>query len=196
MESLIEKIKILREQTQAPIPECKSTLEKTGGNIAKAVEILKIKGYEKAQKKAMEDVGYSVIGTYNHQGKIGVIVELACKTDFAAKSPEFLGLLNDICLQVCAMNPAYIAKDSVPQEEIKIIKEELQKELENKPQNIQEKILEGKLDSILYSKKCLLEQPYIKNEKIKIKDVISDVIAKLRENVKIIRFVRLEAGKH
>ncbi|MFN7182459.1 MAG: elongation factor Ts, partial [Planctomycetota bacterium] len=138
MESLVEKIKILREKTQAPIAECKRTLENTGGDITKAIEILNAKGFEKAQERLKEDVGYSIIGTYNHHGRIGVMVELACKTDFAAKSPEFVSLLNDLCLQVCAMNPSYITKESVPQEEIEEIKKSMQKELENKPPHIQE----------------------------------------------------------
>ncbi len=195
MSELVEKIKILREKTDAPVLDCKEALEKTNGDITKALEILQIKGFEKAAKKAHEEVAYSVIGTYNHNGKIGVIVELGCKTDFAAKSPEFLSLLDDICLQICAMNPTYISKEEVPKEEIDKIKQTFQKEIENKPTHIQQKIIEGKLNGLLYSKKCLLEQPFIKNEKMKIKDIISQVVAKLRENIKVVRFTRIEAGK-
>lgn len=195
MSEFVEKIKILREKTDAPVLDCKSALEKANGDITKALEILQIKGFEKAAKKAQEEVSYSIVGTYNHNNKIGVIVELGCKTDFAAKSPEFATLLNDLCLQVCAMNPIYISREEIPQEEIEKTKQLFQKEVENKPPHIQEKIIEGKLDSVLYSKKCLLEQPFIRDEKKKVKDIISQVIARLRENIKILRFVRIEAGK-
>ncbi len=185
----------LREQTGAGILECKSALDDVKGDFEKALEIIKKKGVAKAAKKEQRATAEGRIGTYIHtNGKLGVMVELNCETDFVAKNEVFQQLLKDICMQVAATKPIAVRREDIPgyitEEQKKIFAEEAK----GKPANIIEKITAGKLDSF-YKEKCLLEQPFIKDNTRTIQDLLVANIAKIGENIRINRFVRFEVGE-
>lgn len=196
MSITIEQIQKLRSETSAPIMECKKALEESQGDIEKAKEILIKRGQKIAAKKADREVLEGWIGSYVHfNGKVAALVEVNCETDFVASNEEFKRLAYELALQVATMGPEYISIEDVPEEvkekEIKLEREKL-KEV-GKPEEVIQKVLEGKLQKF-YESVCLLEQPYVKNEKLKIKDLINQAITKLGENIKVRRFVRLEIG--
>ncbi len=185
----------LREQTGAGILECKSALDEVKGDFEKALEIIKKKGIAKAAKKEQRTTSEGRIGTYIHtNGKLGVMVELNCETDFVAKNDVFQQLLKDICMQVAATKPMAIKREDIPASVIEEQKKLFMEETKGKPANIMEKIIAGKLDSF-YKEKCLLEQPFIKDSARTIQDLLVANIAKIGENIKINRFVRFEVGE-
>lgn len=189
-------IKELRERTGAGVMECKEALKEANGDIEKAIEILRKKGALKAEKKASRSANEGLIGAYIHAGgKIGVLVEVNCETDFVARTDEFQQLVKDIAMQIAAMSPEYISREDVPPEVIEKEKEIYREEAlrSGKPEKVVEKIVEGKLEKF-YQEKCLLEQPFIKDESKKVKDLITEVIAKLGENIRVSRFVRFQVG--
>jgi len=190
-------VKTLREMTGAGILECKKALEETGGNLEEAVELLRKKGIAKAAKKAGRETKEGLIHAYIHAGgRVGVLLELNCETDFVARNETFKELANELALQIAAMRPQYVSRDTVPKEVIE--KEgEIAREAalaEGKPEHIAEKIAEGKVDKFL-KEVCLLEQPYIKDDKKTIEDLIKEYIAKLGENIQVRRFTRYEIGE-
>ncbi|MEO2082969.1 MAG: translation elongation factor Ts [Desulfurobacteriaceae bacterium] len=192
-----QMIKELREKTGAGIVDCKKALQEAGGDIEKAVEILRRKGAAKAAKKAERATAEGAIFSYIHAGgKVGVLVELNCETDFVAKNETFKELGHEIAMQVAAMAPEYVSREEVPAEVVEKEKEILRQQAisEGKPEHIVEKIVEGRL-SKFFSEKCLLDQPWIKDDSKTIKDLITDYITKLGENIKVRRFVRFEVGK-
>jgi len=192
-----QMIKELREKTGAGIVDCKKALVEAGGDIEKAVEILRKKGAAKAAKKAERATAEGAVFSYIHGGgKVGVLVELNCETDFVARNETFRELGHEIAMQIAAMAPEYVSKDDVPAEVIEKEKEVLREQAlaEGKPEHIVEKIVEGRLAKF-YSEKCLLEQPWIKDDSKTIKDLITDYITKLGENIKVRRFARFEVGK-
>ena len=192
-----QMIKELREKTGAGIVDCKKALVEAGGDIEKAVEILRKKGAAKADKKAERATAEGAVFSYIHGGgKVGVLVELNCETDFVARYETFRELGHEIAMQIAAMAPEYVSKDDVPAEVIEKEKEVLREQAlaEGKPEHIVEKIVEGRLAKF-YSEKCLLEQPWIKDDSKTIKDLITDYITKLGENIKVRRFARFEVGK-
>lgn len=185
----------LREQTGAGILECKSALDEVNGDFEKALEIIKKKGIAKAAKKEHRATAEGRIGTYIHtNGKLGVMVELNCETDFVAKNDVFQQLLKDICMQVAATKPIAIKREDIPVNIIEEQKKIFMEEAKGKPANIVEKIIAGKLDNF-YKEKCLLEQPFIKDNTQTIQDLLVANIAKIGENIKINRFVRFEVGE-
>ncbi len=189
-------IKELRERTGAGIMECKEALKEANGDIEKAIEILRKRGALKAEKKASRSANEGLIGAYIHAGgKIGVLVEVNCETDFVARTDEFQQLVKDIAMQIAAMSPEYISREDVPPEVIEKEKEIYREEAlrSGKPEKVVEKIVEGKLEKF-YQEKCLLEQPFIKDESKRVKDLITEVIAKLGENIRVSRFVRFQVG--
>ena len=191
----VTKIKELREKTGLGVIECKKALEETNGDINKAIEILKKRGLEISEKKKDREAKEGLIGSYIHtNGKIGVLVEVNCETDFVAKNYEFKELVKDICLQIAAGNPKWIDIESIPKEVIEVKTNEIKEEFKDKPQNIVEKIIEGKLNEF-YRENVLLKQPFIKDENITIEEYIKSKIAKLGENIKIKRFARFEIGE-
>ncbi|MFN3468044.1 MAG: elongation factor Ts, partial [Candidatus Brocadiales bacterium] len=156
-----EEIKILREKTGAGILDCKGALEKTGGDMDKAAEILRKKGFQVAEKKATRTTNEGRIGSYIHfNGKVGVLLELNCETDFVARNEVVEQLIKDLCMQVAATNPLAVSREDIPQEQIERQKEAFRKVASDKPPQIQEKIIQGKLESF-YKEKCLLDQPFI-----------------------------------
>lgn len=191
-----QEVKALREKTGGGIMECKAALEESKGDMAKAEEILRKKGLARADKVSGRVSSEGRIGAYVHtNGKIGVLVELACETDFVARSDEFTALLKDLCLHVCAAAPLYVSKDHVPKEVIEEEKTKYMRELEGKPPEIQEKILAGKLSKTLYTQKCLLEQPFVKDDTITVGDLIKSKVALLGENIVVRRFQRFQIGE-
>jgi len=192
-----QMIKELREKTGAGIVDCKKALQEANGDIEKAVEILRKKGAAKAAKKADRATAEGIVVSYIHAGgKVGVLLELNCETDFVARTEDFKNLGHEIAMQIAAMNPAYVSKEDVPQEVIEKEKEILKEQAlsEGKPEHIVEKIVEGRLNKF-YSERCLLEQPWIKDDSKTIGDLIKEYITKLGENIRVKRFCRFEVGK-
>ena len=190
-----ESIKTLRERTGAGILDCKNTLEKMGGDMDKAAEILRKKGFQVAEKKASRTTNEGRIGSYIHfNGKVGVLLELNCESDFVARNEVVEQLMKDLCMQVAAANPLAVSREDVPKEEVERQKEAFKKVAADKPPQIQEKIIQGKLESF-YKEKCLLDQPFIKDDAQMIKDVINICVAKVGENIRVRRFARFEVGQ-
>lgn len=195
MEITAQMVKELREKTGAGMMECKKALEASGGDFNKAIEILRQKGLATAQKKASREAREGIIASYIHMDKIGVMLELNCETDFVARNEEFKQLAKDIAMQIAATNPQYIQREDIPQEVIEKEKEIYRSQIKgNKPPQVIEKIVEGKLEKF-YEEMCLLDQPFIKAPEKKIKDLISEKVAKFGENIKIKRFVRFQVGQ-
>jgi len=191
------QIKELRQATGAGVLDAKKALESTNGDYDKAVDLLREKGAARAAKRADREASEGIIEIYAHPGnQLGVMLELNCETDFVARNEEFTELAHNLALHIIAMNPSYITKDEVPQEEldheIEVLKN--QAKAEGKPDNIIEKIVEGRL-SKYYEEFCLLEQPYVRDDSIKISDLITDVIRKTGENIVVRRFARYELGE-
>ncbi|HHT9126221.1 MAG TPA: translation elongation factor Ts [Candidatus Brocadiia bacterium] len=188
-------VKKLREMTGAGVLECKQALEETCGDFGKATDILKKKGFAKAAKKLTRSTNEGRIGAYIHSnGKIGTLVEINCETDFVARNELVQQLLKDLCMQVAATNPISISREDIPEETLERQKEVFKQSVGNKPANIAEKIISGKMEEF-FKEKCLLEQPFIKDNSQSVRDLITGKIANLGENIKVNRFVRFEIGE-
>jgi elongation factor Ts len=191
----MDAVKKLRFKTSAGMMECKDALKEAKGDIDKAVEILRKKGIAKAAKKSTRVAEQGVIESYIHMGdRIGVLVEVNCETDFVARNNDFRKMTKDLSMQVAAANPLYIAREDVPANAIEKEREIFRTQVKDKPDNVVEKIVDGKLEKY-FSEVCLLEQPFIKDPNIRIKDLVTQIIATLGENIKIKRFVRFEVGE-
>lgn len=191
-----EMIKTLRGITQAGMVDCKKALLETDGDMEKAVEFLRKKGLAAADKKMGREVSEGIIASYIHgNGKIGVMIELRTVTDFVAKTPEFHELAKELCMQIAAVSPLYISIEDVPAEVIEKEKEIYRAQMKDsgKPENVIEKIVDGKLAKF-YEEVCLLEQEYIKESKVIIKDLIREKIAAFGENIEVGRFSRFQIG--
>jgi elongation factor Ts len=191
----VDMVKELRERTGAGVLDCRNVLEEVGGDFAKAEELLKKKGLAVAAKKAEREARDGLVEAYIHGGgKLGVLVELNCETDFVARTDDFRELAHDLAMQVAGAGPQYVAPEDIPED---VIEEERQRQRaeigEDKPEEIMERILDGKL-SKYYQQVCLLEQPFIKDEEVTVRDLITGKIAKLGENIKVRRFARFELG--
>jgi len=189
-------VKELREKTGAGMMDCKKALTEAGGDFEKAVDVLRQRGLASAAKKAGRAASEGLIGSYIHMDKIGVLVEVNCETDFVARTDDFRELVKDIAMHIAATNPLYLSRESVPQDVIEREKEIYRAQVEGKPANVIDRIVEGKLEKF-YSESCLLEQVFVKDPdgKKKIKDLIVEKIAKLGENIVISRFVRFQLGE-
>jgi elongation factor Ts len=190
----LENIKKLRELTGAGIVDVKKALEEASGDEKKAIEILRIKGKEKANKKSERTAQEGTVVSYIHSnGRVGSIVKLCCETDFVARNEEFQALAKDIAMHITAMNPKYISPENVPAEIVEKEKEiwKAQMAQEKKPEEIQKKIMEGK-EKKFREEISLLAQPFVKNPDIKISDLLAEKIAKTGENIQIGDFSRLE----
>ncbi len=193
----MDKIRELRERTGAGVLDCKKALSEANGDIEKAIDILREKGIAKAAKKAGRATQEGLIFSYIHSnGRIGTLVELNCETDFVARTDEFKKLGKEIAMQIAASNPQYVSPDDIPQEVIEKEKEIYKKQAieEGKPEHVVEKIAEGKLRKF-FEEVCLLEQPYIRDPDKKIKDLVTEHIAKLGENIVVRRFARFAIGE-
>jgi len=189
-------VKELREKTGAGIMDAKKALTETNGDVNKAVELLRQKGMASAEKKMGRIAAEGLIGSYIHNGKIGVMVEVNCETDFVARNEEFQQLVKDICLHIASSAPEFVSREEIPAE---IIEEERRieagkEDLKGKPENIIEKIVTGRVDKLM-AEKCLLEQPFVKDPSIKIEDMVKEKIAKIGEKITIRRFTRYVLGE-
>jgi len=190
-------VKILREKTGVGMMDCKKALVECGGSEEKAIAYLREKGLAKAAKKAGRATSQGVIGSYIHNnGKIGVMVELKCETDFVAKNEKFLAFAKDLAMQIAATSPLCVSPEQVPADllakEREIFKNQAMEE--GKPEAIAEKIVEGRLKKY-YSEVCLLDQPFIKEDKKTIRDLLNELISVLGENMQIGRFERMVLGE-
>ena len=193
----LELIKELRAKTSAGIVDCKKALAEANNDLEKAIEILREKGIAKAVKKAGRVTNQGIIASYIHPGaQLGVLLELDCETDFVARTDEFKRLANEIALQIAATDPEYIDREDVPEEIIAKEKEIYRKQLEEqkKPAHIIDKILEGKIETY-YKEHCLMELPYIRDEKRTIRDLVKEYVAKFGENISVRRYARFKVGE-
>jgi elongation factor Ts len=191
--SKIENIKELRDKTGAGVLDCQKALKEANNDLDKAIEILRKKGQKIMAKKQSRCTNEGIVESYIHtNNKIGVLVVLVCETDFVARNKEFKELAHDLAMQIAANNPQWIKPEDIPSEIIKKEKELIQENLsQDKPQQVQDKIIQGKLNKF-YAEVCLLEQPFIKEEDKKIKELIQEKVAKLGENIQISQFIRFE----
>jgi elongation factor Ts len=189
-------IKELREQTGAGMMDCKKALTEAAGDFDKALDILRQKGLAMAAKKALREASEGLIGSYIHMGKIGVLVEINCETDFVAKTDEYKELVKDVAMHIAATSPTCVRREDVAPEVIEKEKMIYASQVENKPPQVVEKIVTGKLEKF-YTDTCLLEQVFVKDPegKKKIKDLVTEKVAKLGENIVIKRFVRFQLGE-
>ncbi len=184
----------LREKTGAGMMDCKKALVDAQGDFEKAIEYLRKKGIDTAKKKATRDTKEGTIACYVHMGgKIAVLVEVNCETDFVAKNDQFQTFTRDLAMQVAAAHPKFVSRDQVPAAFIEKEKAIFAEQIKGKPANVVEKIVEGKANKV-YEEICLLEQPFIKDPAKRIQDYLTETIAKIGENIAIKRFVRYEVG--
>jgi elongation factor Ts len=190
-------VKELREKTGAGMMDCKKALMETQGDMEKAIEVLRERGIAAAEKKVSRIAAEGIVDAYIHMGgKVGVLVEINCETDFVAKTDEFRTLVKDITMQIAAMNPIYISKEDVPTEVLEKEKEVLRVQAlnEGKPEKVVEKIVEGRIDKF-YKENCLLEQAFIKDEDKTVGELIIENIAKIGEKISVRRFARFVLGE-
>ncbi|HEY2626610.1 MAG TPA: translation elongation factor Ts [Candidatus Udaeobacter sp.] len=188
-------VKQLREKTNAGFMDCKRALTESGGDLEKAEAILRTKGIASAGKKASRATKEGIVASYIHlQGKVGVLVEVNCETDFVARNENFRGFVKDITLHIAAAHPLYVSRDQVPSQIVEAERAIYEAQVKDKPANVLGKIVEGKLDKF-YSTVCLLEQAFIKNPDQTIKELLNAKIAELGENIVIRRFTRYLVGE-
>ena len=188
-------VKTLREKTNVGMMDCKRALDEAGGDLEKAEIILRKKGMASASKKATRTAKEGIVASYIHlQGKVGVLVEVNCETDFVARNEGFRDFVKDITLHIAAANPQFVTRDEVPASLLEREREIGRGQVQNKPANVIEKIVEGKVDKFL-SGICLMDQGFIKNPDQTIKDLVNAKVAELGENIVIRRFTRYQVGE-
>lgn len=191
----LELVKQLRDRTGIGMMDCKKALEEANGDIEKAVELLRKKGALVAEKRSGNVTAEGLVHAYIHPGsRVGVLLEINCETDFVARTTDMVKFANDLCMQIAAFRPICISSVEVDPALVEKEKEIYKEQLKDKPASALDKIIEGKMQKF-YAEVCLLNQPFIKNEKLTVDDVLKDLIAKVGEIVKINRFVRYEIGK-
>lgn len=192
---MTDAIKKLRERTNAGVVACQKALWEAGGDVDKAIEVLRKQGAALASKKAGRSAKEGKVESYIHMGgKIGVLVEVNCESDFVARNDDFKAFVKDLAMQVAAFNPIYVKKEDAPAEAVKKETEIIRAQLEGKPAGAIDKIVEGKLAKF-FEDACLLEQPFIKDSSLKVKDMLTSMIAKIGENIIVRRFVRYQVGE-
>jgi elongation factor Ts len=197
MEISAGAIKELRQRTGVGFMDCKKALTECAGNIDEAIDVLRKKGLAKAAKRAGKETAEGIITSYIHPGsKIGVLVDIDCETDFVARTEDFQRLAKEVAMHIAAMNPIAISREDVSPVIIEKEREIFLAEAEasGKPEKVREKIVEGKIEKF-FTEQCLMEQPYIKNPDITVKDFITDTVAKLGEHVIVRRFTRYQLGE-
>lgn len=192
MEIGTDVVKALRDKTGVSVMQCRKALEEAEGDLAKAEVILRKKSGAQAEKKADRTFGAGAIGSYVHDGAIGAMVLVSCETDFVSKNPEFGALAREVAMQVAASNPAFITEAEIPQDAKESATEVFKKEVADKPADMQEKILAGKLASYFESQ-VLMNQPYIKDESKRVSDLISEATQKFGERIEITQIARFSA---
>jgi elongation factor Ts len=191
-----EQVKELREKTGVGFMECKSALQEANGDMENAVTILRKRGLASAAKKSGRETKDGLIGAYIHNGKIGVMVEVNCESDFVARNPDFQNLVKDIAMHVAASDPRFLRKEDVTEDVLAKEREIYAEQARStgKPENVLSKIVEGRI-SKYYSEACLLEQPFVKDPAITVRDHVAAYIQKIGENIQIRRFVRYKLGE-
>lgn len=191
-----EQVKELRDRTGAGIMDCKNVLVETDGNMEKAIEILREKGIAKAAKKSNRIASEGLVEAYIHNGKYGAMVEINSETDFVSKNEEFKTFVRDIAMHIAASNPKYVSREEVPESIVNEEKEVLKAQAlnEGKPEAVVEKMIEGRINKF-FQEICLLEQPFVKNPDITVKELLNEKIATIGENLVIRRFARFERGE-
>jgi elongation factor Ts len=202
MEITSQMVKELREKTNAGMMDCKKALAETGGDMEKAVDFLRQKGLAVAAKRSGRATSEGVIECYIHGvGKLGVMVEVGCETDFVAKTDQFKAFAKDVAMHIAAANPVAIRREDMPQDMIarerdvylSQVKEDEAKSGKAKPENIVAKIVDGKIDKFV-AENCLLEQKFVKNPDVSIQDLLNELVAKMGENITVKRFARYQLG--
>ncbi len=187
-------VKTLRDKTNAGMMECKSALKEAEGDIEKAEVILRKKGIAKADKKADRDAKEGIIASYIHMaGRVGVLIEVNCETDFVAKNENFQSFVKDLTLHIAAANPSYLSREEVPESMVAKEREIAAEQIKGKPESVIEKIVEGKMTKF-YADHCLFEQSFIKNPDMIIRDLVKSKITELGENILVRRFTRYAVG--
>ena len=197
MEISATQVKQLRDKTGAGMMECKAALTEANGNMEEAMTLLRKRGLAQAAKRAGRTTAQGAIGSYIHMGgKIGVLVEVNCESDFVARTDDFNNLVKDVAMHIAAASPRWLRREEVPQSEVDKEKQiyRAQMEKEGKPANVMEKIIEGKLGSF-YSQFVLLDQPYIRDDKMSVSQLVAQASAKTGENIQVSRFVRFRVGE-
>ncbi len=192
-----EQVKTLRDQTGAGFMECKAALTESGGNLDEATTILRKRGLARAAKKAGRSTSQGVVGSYIHMGgKVGVLVEVNCETDFVARTDDFQALVKDVAMHIAAADPRYVRREDVPAEELEKERSIYRAQFESsgKPAAVIEKIVDGKVDSY-YAQVCLIEQPFIRDQATTIGQLLAEKTAKLGENITVSRFARYRVGE-
>jgi elongation factor Ts len=184
----------LREKTGAGLLDCKKALTEANGNVEEAITILRKKGAASAAKKAERATKEGVIESYIHVGgKVGVLIEVNCETDFVARNDAFRAFVKDLCLQIAAASPAYVSREEVPEADLAKEREIATAQVQGKPPAAVQKIVEGKLEKY-YSTMCLIDQPFVKQPEKTVKEMLTENISKIGENIQIRRFVRYQLG--
>ncbi len=197
MEIDAKTVKELRERTLAPIMDCKRALEEAQGNFDKAIDLLREKGLKTSQKKATRSAKDGLVSAYIHPGgKIGVLVEVSCETDFVARTEDFKELVKNLSMQIAASNPLYLSREDVPLAVLEKEKDIYRNQAlrEGKPEKIVDKIIAGKIEKF-FSEVCLIEQSYVREPEVTIKELLDSQIGKLGENIIIRRFCRYQLGE-
>jgi len=197
MAATAAQVKALREKSGAGMMDCKAALDESGGDLDKAVDILRKKGLAQAAKRAGRVAKDGVVGHYIHMGgKVGVLVEVNCETDFVARTPEFQTLAKEIAMHIAAASPLVVRREDLPAELVEKEREiyRAQFAASGKPANVIDKIVEGKIDSY-FAQVCLMEQPSVRDQNITIKQMVAAATAKTGENVTVTRFVRFKLGE-
>jgi len=193
----VSSIKTLRERTAAGVMDCKKALEKSNGDVEKAVEYLRIKGLAQAARKAGRSTSEGLVEAYIHPGgKIGVLIEVNCETDFVARTDDFKVLVKDLAMQVAASSPLYISKEDVPPSVIERLIEEYKAQAmqEGKQEKVLDRIAQGRLEKY-YSEICLMEQGFIRDPDIQVSQRIASTVSRLGENIRVKRFMRYQLGE-
>jgi elongation factor Ts len=197
MDITAEMVKELRQRTGIGVMECKKALKESKGDIKKAIVLLRKKGYARAKDKMSRDTAEGIVGSYIHlNGKIGVLVEINCESDFVSRNDEFKELVKNIAIHIAASAPEYLSSEDIPLEVLEEEKEIIREQFKDskKPPEIIDKIIQGKIGKF-NEEVCLLDQPYIKDDKISIKELITSHVAKFGENIRIKKFARFELGQ-
>jgi elongation factor Ts len=195
MEISAAHVKTLRDRTGAPMMECKRALTQANGDIAQAEIVLLRSGIAAAAKKATRAASEGSVGSYIHAGgKLGVLVEVACESDFVARTDEFQQLLHDLAMHIAAAGPRYLNREQVTPETLASEREKVLAEVQGKPAGVLEKIVEGRLAKY-FEENCLLDQHFVKDDKVTIADLVSSKVAKFGENIQIRRYARFKVGE-
>jgi elongation factor Ts len=192
----IAEVKRLKDLTGVGLTDAKAALEESGGDFDKALEAMRKKGMTKAEKRGEREARAGVVGTYNHDGRIGVLVEINCETDFVARNDIFTALVKDVAMHVAASSPQYVSIEEVPAEERDKVTAEFEEKAkaEGKPDNMIAQIVEGQVKKY-FAERCLLEQPFIKNPDQTVGDYVKEHNARLGENIVVRRFARIALGE-